>query len=89
LTKDQVKILFDTVVRLSERIDELTKPNCSSRELTEYSRVKRLFMHLMETPLLGRNRLQNIVTEIELYEYNDKLKNFQLVSGAGGKVDMR
>jgi hypothetical protein len=74
LTKEEVNLLLDSIVRLSAKIDALTKPNCSSSELTEYRTVKRLFMDLMEMPLSAYGELQCKLTEIELYEYNRREK---------------
>lgn len=63
MTEKQMKSLLDSIILLSDTIETLEKNK--TRELVAYSKVKKVFLNLMEMPIELHNNL-------EVYEFNRK-----------------
>jgi hypothetical protein len=71
VNEQQVKVLLDGIIQLSQTIEVLNKPSTPTEtELVAFDKVKRVFLSLMEMPLHNAE-------EIEIYEFSGEY--FELV----------
>jgi hypothetical protein len=56
MTEKQMKSLLDSIILLSDTIETLEKNK--TRELVAYSKVKKVFLNLMEMPIESHNFLE-------------------------------